>query len=51
MPVREIGAGSPTSPQITPSRRLIPPAGLALIGEISLGDHKPNFTREKVEHG
>lgn len=51
-PIRETGAGSSNSPQITSSKRLlILPAGLALIGEISLGNQRPNFIKEKVEHG
>ena len=49
---RKIGAEPSSSPPIKPSRRLlILPAGLALIGEISFGNHRPNFIKEKVEHG
>ena len=51
-PIREIRAGSSNSPQITPNRRLsIPPTGLALVGETALGNQRPDFTQEKVEHG
>lgn len=36
--------GSSNSPQTTPDRRLLsPPTGPAYVGEISLGNHRPNF--------
>lgn len=42
---------SPNSPQIAPSGRLfIPPTGLAMVEQTSLGNHRADFMKEKVEH-
>lgn len=50
-PVWEIRARASNSPQITPNRRLVPPTGLALVEDISLRNQRPDFIKEKVEHG
>ena len=45
-PLREISAGSSKSFQIIPNRRLsILPTGLALFGEIALGNQQPDFIK------
>lgn len=45
-PLREIRSGSSNSFQIIPNRRLsILPTGLALFGEIALGNQQPDFIK------